>query len=61
MFQSAAASGGYEELSDEEVSFDGDFDAQEVGVAYTQQMCHVCMCVMSPHRVRILSTGRRDG
>ena len=30
--QSTAASGGYEELSDEEVSFDGDFDAQEVGV-----------------------------
>lgn len=33
IIQSATTSGGYEELSDEEVCFDGDFDAQEVSGA----------------------------
>ncbi len=32
LLQTTSAAGGYEELSDEEVSFDGDFDPQEVGM-----------------------------
>lgn len=65
LLQSTAASGGYEELSDEEVSFDGDFDAQEVGVimggcGHVMSM-YVCMYVSHTYREKTLITGKKAG